>query len=264
MLDIGFSLARLAIFLGGLLFFLALELAMPYRPPTVSKPKRWLTNLVLAGINSLVLGLVFQGAPLLVAAYVSQAQIGLLHLFSAPYWLKFLLTLAFLDFMLYVWHLLNHEVPFFWRFHVVHHTDLNMDVSTATRFHLGELAISTVIKAGLVYLLGADVYMVIGFEILLVLAAQVHHSSFRAPVWLEALMRPFLVPPSMHRVHHSVRIKERNTNYGTIFSIWDRMLGTLLRDVDQNGIIIGVGGYFDESKLGLGGLVLMPGKKYVP
>ena len=163
-----------------------------------------------------------------------------------------------MDFMLYIWHLLNHEVPLLWRFHRVHHSDLNMDVSTATRFHVGELAIAAIIKISLVFLLGASLMGVLIFESVLVLFAQFHHSSLRVPKWFEAMFWILFVPPSMHRIHHSVIVKERNTNYGTIFSTWDRWLGTLLTNVDQSRIRIGIGAYQQPNKLNFHHLLAMP------
>lgn len=256
--------ARSGIFLAGLLLMMGLELWMPYRQPSVPKVKRWAINLGMTLFNTLVLGLIFQGLPLITALYTQAQGVGVLNLFQAPYWLKVLLALAVFDFLLYVWHLLNHKVPLLWRFHRVHHTDLNMDVSTATRFHLGELAISVVIKSAVVYLMGADVFMLILFETLLVLCAQFHHSSMTISPKLEALIWPLFVPPSMHRIHHSVKIKERDSNYATIFSLWDRMLGTMIRKVDQDRIIIGVGGHFNKDRLGLLKLLAMPFTKNVP
>lgn len=257
-------MARMAIFGAGLAVFLALELAAPYRQGALSKVKRWAVNLGLTAFNSLALALTLGTASLGVSGYVSQRGLGFLNAFEAPYWLKFILGLAFLDFMLYVWHLLNHEMPLLWRFHRVHHSDMFMDVSTATRFHLGELLPSAVIKLGLIYLSGADPALVLSFESLVVLCAQFHHSSLRVPAWFERLFIALFVPPSMHRIHHSVKIKERNTNYGTIFSLWDRIMGTLLMAVDQAGIRIGVGGHFDPARLGLPRLLAMPFTKYVP
>ncbi len=263
MLETQPALVRTAIFLGVLLFFLLLELLAPYRASTVSKTKRWFINLGMTGLNTIILNLIFGSAPLLLAAYVTKHQLGLLPNIAVPYWLKVLFVVMFLDFMLWVWHLLNHVIPILWRFHRVHHTDLNMDVSSATRFHIGELAISGVIKLALIYMLGADVLMVLLFETLVVAAAQFHHSSLKVPVWFENIWYVLFVPPSMHRIHHSVKIKERDTNYGTIFSLWDRFMGTLLTKVNQDGIKIGVGGHFKEKKLNLHHLLLMPFSRYV-
>jgi sterol desaturase/sphingolipid hydroxylase (fatty acid hydroxylase superfamily) len=252
------SFIRLSLFWGGLLFFLVLEILMPYRQSSVSKVKRWINNIFLTVFNSLILQVVFAGAIVSTAMYVTTHQLGVLNMIILPGWVKLLVTVAFMDFMLYVWHLLNHEVPLLWRFHRVHHSDINMDVSTATRFHIGELAISAVIKVSLVFFLGASLLGVIIFEAALVLCAQFHHSSLKVPKWFERIFWILFVPPSMHRIHHSVIIKERDTNYGTIFSIWDRLLGTLLKDVDQKAIRIGMGAYQKPDRLSFQHLLAMP------
>jgi sterol desaturase/sphingolipid hydroxylase (fatty acid hydroxylase superfamily) len=252
------SLIRAAAFWGGLLLFLVPELLVPYRKNTVSKAKRWVNNVGLTVLNSLVLYVLFAGALVSTAAYVSTHQLGVLHMVALPSWAGILVTLVFMDFMLYIWHLLNHEVPFFWRFHRVHHSDLNMDVSTATRFHIGELSMSAVIKISLVFFLGASPLGVAIFESALVFCAQFHHSSLKVPVWFEKVFWVLFVPPSMHRIHHSVVIKERDTNYGTVFSTWDRLLGTLTKEADQQRILIGVGAYRKPEKLNLHHLIIMP------
>ena len=146
MLNITESSIRFFLFWGGILFFLVFELLAPYRERSVSKWKRWLNNLALTLFNSSIINLVFAGAIVATTVYVQNHKLGILNMIQMPGWAKILAAVAFMDFMLYVWHLLNHEVPFLWRFHRVHHSDLNMDVSTATRFHIGELAISAVIK----------------------------------------------------------------------------------------------------------------------
>ena len=257
------SSIRLFLFWGGLLFFLGLELFIPYRQGTVSKLKRWVNNLALVLFNSILLNLIFLAAIVGTATYVQTHNLGVLNLVQTPGWLKLLVTVVFMDFMLYVWHLVNHEMPFLWRFHRVHHSDLNMDVSTATRFHIGELAISAVIKISLIFFLGATLLGVLIFESALVLCAQFQHSSLRVPKWFETIFWVLFVPPSMHRIHHSVIIQERNTNYGTIFSLWDRSLGTLLKNVDQNAIRIGVGAYRNQDALNIYQLLVMPFMKAI-
>ena len=252
------SFIRFSLFWGGLLFFLVMEISVPYRQSSVSKGKRWINNITLTVFNSLILQVVFAGAIIRTAMYVTTHRLGVLNMVVLPEWVKLFVTVAFMDFMLYVWHLLNHEVPLLWRFHRVHHSDLNMDVSTATRFHIGELAISAVIKIAVVFLLGASPLGVMIFESALVLCAQFHHSSLKVAKWFERIFWIFFVPPSMHRIHHSVIIKERDTNYGTIFSIWDRLLGTLLKDVDQKTIRIGMGAYRKPDKLNFQHLLAMP------
>lgn len=263
MFNITESFIRLLLFWGVLFLFLSLEILIPYRPSSVSKVKRWINNLALTLFNSILLNLIFSTAIVYTATYAQANKLGILSMVQAPTWLKILVTVAFMDFMLYVWHLLNHEVPFLWRFHRVHHSDLNMDVSSATRFHIGELAISAVIKISLIFFLGASPMGVLIFESALVLCAQFHHSSLKVPKSFETLWWILFVPPSMHRIHHSVKIKERNTNYGTIFSLWDRILGTLLTSVDQVKIRIGVGAYHKPDKLNLHQLLVMPFTKPV-
>ena len=258
MFNITESFIRLLLFWGVLLLFLSLEGLIPYRPSSVSKVKRWINNLALTLINSILLNLIFSTAIVFTATYVQTHELGILNMVQAPTWLKIIVTVAFMDFMLYVWHLLNHEVPLLWRFHRVHHCDLNMDVSTATRFHIGELAISAVIKISLIFFLGASPMGVLIFESALVLCAQFSHSSLKVPRWFETLYWILFVPPSMHRIHHSVVIKERDTNYGTIFSFWDRILGTLLTRVSQDKIRIGIGAYAKPEKLNFHQLLIMP------
>ncbi|MEW5908509.1 MAG: sterol desaturase family protein [Thermodesulfobacteriota bacterium] len=237
------ELFRGILFWGGILFFLIIESTIPYRPASVSKVKRWMDNLSLAIFNALILNLIFFSSILNTATYVTENRLGVLHLWSFPEWTRILATLVFMDLALYIWHLLNHEVPFLWRFHRVHHSDLNLDVSSASRFHIGELSISAVIKIGIIFFLGADYRSIAVFESMVVLTSQFHHSSLTLPVWVERLLWVLFVPPSMHRIHHSVIIRERNTNYGTIFSFWDRIFETILSAVDQKKIRIGIGAY---------------------
>ncbi|WAC07662.1 MAG: sterol desaturase family protein [Thermodesulfobacteriota bacterium] len=254
---------RLFLFLGGLVFFLVAELSIPYRPITVSKSRRWVHNLGITFFNSLVLKLCFASLIFASLEYVQKNNIGLLATLSSPRWVKFVATLFVFDFILYLWHRVNHEMPFFWRFHRVHHTDLNMDVSTATRFHIGELTFSAILKIVLIFLLGPTGLGLVIFESTIVLCAQFHHSSVKVPAWFEKLFWILFVPPSMHRIHHSVIIKQRNTNYGTIFSLWDRMGKTFLRDVDQEKIRIGIGAYPHASALTFFALFRMPFTKAV-
>ena len=252
------SLIRPLLFLGGLLFFLLMEILAPYRPSSVSKPKRWLNNLSLAFFNAFLLFLFFSKGIMDTTQYVTHQQTGILNLIRVPYWIKMLIAVALFDFMLYVWHFLNHEMPLLWRFHRVHHSDLNLDVSSASRFHIGELGISALIKMALISFLGADLLILVVFESAVVLTSQLHHSSLRVPDRFEDIWWLLFVPPSMHRIHHSVVIRERNSNYGTIFSIWDRILGTFKKMVDQSGIRIGMGAYQKPEKLNFHQLLVMP------
>lgn len=258
MTNLDIAIFRGLISWGGFIILLLLEYLRPYRPPSVPKTKRLVTNVSLTILNSAVLSLLFGAATINSALHVSANHLGILNTFSLPFWQKVFLAVIFMDFIFYVWHLLNHKVALLWRFHRVHHSDMNMDVSTASRFHIGELALSSCIKIGLIYGIGANLVSVILFEALLGLTAQFQHSSVRMPLWFERTFWLLFVPPSMHRIHHSVKILERDTNYGTILSIWDRALRTLLKNADQEGIVIGLGPYRKPEGLGLRSLLVMP------
>jgi sterol desaturase/sphingolipid hydroxylase (fatty acid hydroxylase superfamily) len=248
------GMAKTMIFAGGMLVFLFLEWRSPYRKPTESKAKRWLINLSLAIINSAVLSVLFGYTMAATLLYGSNHPWGFLHLLNLSSGVKLLVAVLMLDCLLYLWH----EVPFFWRFHRVHHSDLNMDVTTATRFHVGELAMSSLIRLAIILLVGVGWRELLVFDGLVNLSTQFQHSSLKVPVRFERLFWLLFVPPSMHRIHHSVIIKERNTNYGAILSIWDRMFGTLLKKVEQDKIRIGIGAYPRQGELNLSRLLIMP------
>lgn len=256
--EINPSLFRIACYVSVLIVLCVFEILRPYREPSLPRAGRWLDNLGITLLNNILL--TFSLAPVVSAslAYADRVRTGLFHIFEFHYLLKLFLIIIIMDFLLYIWHLLNHVVPFFWRFHRVHHSDLNMDVSTATRFHFGELAVSALIKASVILLLGVDILGLLVFDALVLATAQFQHSSLRVPEGFERWYWLLFVPPSMHRIHHSVVIRERDSNYGTIFSIWDRILGTMTRNVYQVKIRIGVGAYSDFNRLRFLSLLLMP------
>ncbi len=252
------ELVRFFIFFGGILFFLLLELFISYREDSIPKMNRWLTNMGLTIFNCVILKLVFTAFLINCALYVTEKKIGLLNLVQMPYWLKICATIFFMDFMHYVMHVISHQIPILWRFHRVHHSDLNLDVSTATRYHTGEIAISIFVKIGLVFFIGADLFAIVLIECILLVTEQFHHSSIKVSKKVDKAYGTVFVPPSMHRIHHSVENEERNSNYGTIFSFWDRAFGTYLSDVDQERIWVGVNGHLQIKKLRMHRLLAMP------
>ncbi|MBA3014317.1 MAG: sterol desaturase family protein [Proteobacteria bacterium] len=242
----------------GVVVFLLLEQFISYREPTVARPRRWLANLPLSLMNGIIYHLLYTSSIVGLCLAVHEQNLGLLNTVILPEWVKVAAGVIVLDFFIYIWHLLTHQVPFLWRFHRVHHTDLNMDVTTANRFHLGEFLVTGLIRLAVIYTFGISLTAYIIFEILVNLAVQFHHSSIRVPSWFEKWWVILFVPPFLHRVHHSVKIKEHNSNYGVIFSLWDRMLGTLITEVEQETIVIGTKPYRDIEKLGLWQLLLLP------
>lgn len=247
----------------GVGIFLLCEQWFAYRPPTVSRPRRWLANLPLSVVNGVIYHLLYTSAIVGLASTVRERKLGLLQAFDLPGWLQVLLGVLILDFFIYLWHLLTHMLPFLWRFHRVHHSDPNMDVTTANRFHLGEFLVTGLIRLGVIYTFGIGLAAYVLFEILVNLAVQFHHSSIRVPAWFERLWVVLFVPPFLHRIHHSIKVPEQNSNYGVIFSLWDRMLGTLKREVDQESIVIGLKAYRQSEDLGFWLLLVLPARPNV-
>jgi sterol desaturase/sphingolipid hydroxylase (fatty acid hydroxylase superfamily) len=242
----------------GLSLFLVLEVWIPYRQNNVSKFRRWMTNLPLSIINSSIYYLIYFYATMGIIIHADKEQLGLLNYMPMPDWLKIVFGILILDLFIYVWHLLNHTMPLFWRFHRVHHSDINMDVSTASRFHIGELLVSGIVRMMVLYSLGISFMTYMLFEIFVNLSIQFHHSSIRINPLFEKIWVLFFITPSMHRVHHSVKIKERDSNYGVLFSFWDRFFGTLTQGVEQSMILIGIGSHRKFEDLGFWRVWIMP------
>ncbi|MFO7557192.1 MAG: sterol desaturase family protein [Desulfobacterales bacterium] len=258
MSEINYNMVKIGMVVGGIVFFLVLELIIPYKDKSMSKLKRWMNNLGLGVMNIMIAQIIFVSLMISTAVYVSDKQIGLLNLIPIPNWLKIIDTIILMDLVMYFWHIMTHRVPLLWRFHRVHHSDLDMDVSTTVRFHIGEVIPQFLVFTGAIYFIGADPVGVLVFECVFLLTDFFRHSRFRLPSWFENIYWVFFVPPAMHRIHHSVDLEERNTNFGTIFSIWDRFFGTLLTGINQNQIWTGVDGHIQEKKLEIHHLLLMP------
>jgi len=222
---------RLGIFLGLFALFAALETLAPRRARVQPRGARWVTNWGITILNTVTLRALALGLPLLAVGAAVDASAhgwGLFNVVTWPLWVEFLLAVLILDFAIWFQHLITHKVPVLWRLHRVHHADLDMDVTTAIRFHPLEIALSMILKIGLVYLLGPAALAVIVFEILLNGTAMFNHANIRLPATLDRVLRQVLVTPDMHRVHHSVHRNEHDSNYGFALSIWDRMFGTYI------------------------------------
>ena len=175
-----------------------------------------------------------------------------------PKWLETVLAVVLLDYTLYVWHVLTHRVGFLWRFHIVHHADLDMDASTAVRFHIGELVISIAWRASQVLLIGVSARQLDLWQKLTIAAILFHHSNVCLPIDIERRLVKAVVTPRMHGTHHSTVRDEADSNWSTILSVWDRLHSTLRLDVAQDEIEIGVPGFRSARALGLRRLFAMP------
>ncbi len=221
------ELIRLPIFLGLFVLFAAMEAWLPRRVRRFSKTRRWITNWLFSLSNSLTvwaLPLVAVGAALDAGAN----GWGLFNQLGWPGAVEVLLTILIFDFAIWAQHLITHKIPLLWRLHRVHHADVEIDVSTAIRFHPLEIALSMLVKVGLVYVIGPSALAIILFEVILNGTAMFNHSNLRLPLGFDALLRRVLVTPDMHRVHHSVHRHEHDSNYGFALSIWDRIFGTYI------------------------------------
>lgn len=166
-----------------------------------------------------------------------------------------------MDYAYWWWHWANHLIPFLWRFHNVHHTDLDMDVTTATRFHFGEMLFSVAFLSLAAVLFGISPLMLVIFFMSFEAATLFHHSNWRLPIKIERILNLIFVTPRMHGIHHSIVQRETNSNWGTIFCWWDKFHQTLRRDIPQDEITIGVAAYRDEHELTVGKLFALPFRK---
>lgn len=250
------ALIRLGIFLGLFALFAAIETLAPRRRRTQPRATRWLTNWAIVILDTLTLRALALALPLLAvgAALDAEAQgWGLMNGLDFPFWIKVLVTVLFFDFAIWLQHLITHKIPVLWRIHRVHHADRDIDVTTAIRFHPVEIALSMLLKIGLVYLLGPPALGIILFEIVLNGTAMFNHANIRLPQPLDSVLRQVLVTPDMHRVHHSVHRHEHDSNYGFALSVWDRLFGTYVPQPDKGheGMTVGLEWQDDRpSKLG--------------
>ncbi len=215
----------------GIFFIMALlEFLMPKRELTHSKTHRWVTNIVIGGLDSLIVRLMGAFAiPIVAVAAAMWAEgkdWGFFNWTEWPLWLEILIAVLLLDLAIYGQHVASHKIPILWKVHRVHHSDVDFDVTTAIRFHPIEIALSMLYKVVLVLLMGPSALAVVIFEVLLNGTAMFNHANVALPRGLDQLLRLFVVTPDMHRVHHSIIRRETDSNYGFNLSIWDRMFRT--------------------------------------
>jgi len=203
------------------------ETKWPRRRLSKTKSQRWPGNLCIALLNGLMVRTLLPWlVPVLVAHQAFVSQFGLLNQWHLPFLFELLITLMALDLLIYWQHRLFHRLPALWHLHRVHHTDTGVDVTTSLRFHPLEIALSLAIKSLVVWLLGAPVFAVLLFEILLNGLAMFNHCNLNLPARIDQMLRKVVVTPDMHRVHHSVLADEHNSNFGFNLSCWDRCFGS--------------------------------------
>lgn len=223
------SIIRLGSFLSLFALLAIWEISSPKRQLLQLRRFRWLSNLGLIVISSVLIRFVFPTAAVGIAIIVEQNNWGFLYYFHLPYVIHFIAAFILMDLSLYFQHVIFHSLPMFWRFHRVHHSDLDCDVTTGLRFHPFEMLLSILIKFLTISALGIPVLTVVIFEIILNAASMFTHSNIRIPGKIESIVRWFIVTPDMHRIHHSVHENETNSNFGFFISVWDRIFGTYIK-----------------------------------
>ncbi len=224
-----------------LAFLWCLETWLPlYRERHGNRLKHAGRNIVIALFNTTVIALMLYGIMAVVAPWDNNQKIGLLNLLDLPPTIETGIALLLFDGWMYLWHRANHKIPFLWRFHRMHHSDREMDVTSATRFHTGELIFSSILRLGVIPLLGLELWQLVLYEVMLLPVIQFHHSNVNLPERWDRLLRAIIVSPNMHRVHHSRIQFETDSNYSSVFSFWDRLACTFRRREDVGAIEFGL------------------------
>ena len=238
-----------------------IEKYYPLRRTKANLLARLIVNFALAILTFFVAMFIVMPAAMEALHWESTEKMGVLHIISTPGWMEFVLSFLLLDLAFYYWHLANHKIPFLWRFHNVHHIDPDLDVSTAFRFHFGEVFFSTLFRVLQVVIIGVSFKAFVIYEGVFQLNTLFHHSNIRLPIHLERLLNKIIVTPRMHGIHHSQIAQETNSNYSVVFSFWDKLHRTIGLNIPQSEITIGIPGYSSPGDNDLTEALTMPFKK---
>jgi sterol desaturase/sphingolipid hydroxylase (fatty acid hydroxylase superfamily) len=242
---------RFGAFAGCFLLLWTCEVFAPHTVRVLPRIRRWPANIGMVAVNTVLTRLFFPIAAVGVAVAAEENRWGLLHVyFDLPHALDVLIGFIALDLAIYLQHVLFHFVPVLWRLHRMHHADLELDLTTGARFHPIEILLSVVFKAAVVLALGAPALAVVLFEILLNATSMFNHANIRIPPRYEHILRALVVTPDMHRIHHSIRRHETNSNFGFNLPVWDRMFGTYrAAPEDGDAMTIGIESFRSPEEL---------------
>lgn len=230
-------------------------------PAFSHRRNRWqhdLRNIFIGVSNYLILSLLFSGALIAVMSWAYRHNFGLLYWLPIAAEFKLICALIIFDAWQYGWHRLNHKWTFLWRFHRVHHSDADMDASTALRFHPGELILSACARLAILPLLGLQVEHLLIYELILLPLILFHHANIRLPVYLDQYLRLVIVTPAMHQVHHSNCQEETDSNYASILSCWDRLFASYRYRDSYHTLQLGLAGIETQQWNRLSGIYKMP------
>jgi sterol desaturase/sphingolipid hydroxylase (fatty acid hydroxylase superfamily) len=251
---------RLGFFFGVLGMMVLWERLAPRRQLQTSRSMRWVSNLGIVFIDSLILRLLPAYSAIAIAVLAEKEGWGLLNHISLPYGIKAAIGVILLDLAIYLQHAMFHGLPILWRLHMMHHSDLDFDTTTGIRFHPIEILLSMGIKMIIVLTAGISAFGVLIFEVLLNATSLFNHGNVRLPAPVDRILRYFVVTPEMHRVHHSVIIRETNSNFGFNLPWWDRLFGTYKAEpaAGHEGMTIGLSQFRDTKRLTLPRLLILP------
>jgi sterol desaturase/sphingolipid hydroxylase (fatty acid hydroxylase superfamily) len=235
-----------------------LERRRPLRRPVESKGRRTGRNLAVAGLSAAAIRLAETPVTAPLAALAQRRRWGVLGRLGLPAWLEVPLAVALMDYTLYLWHVLTHKLPFLWRFHQVHHVDLDLDASTALRFHFAEMVVSVPWRAAQVIAIGVSPLALSVWQTATLVEILFHHSNVELPPDAERWLCRLIVTPRMHGIHHSIVRAEQNSNWSSGLTLWDWLHGTLRLNVPQQAITIGVPAYRDPEEVTLPRVLRMP------
>ncbi|MBA2493422.1 MAG: sterol desaturase family protein [Acidobacteria bacterium] len=230
----------------------------PLRPQIEQKEIQTARNLAIAASAALAINLFEKPVTDKLTRFVERKRFGLVKIIRLPKFLETAFAVILLDYTLYVWHVLTHKSPFLWRFHKVHHADLDLTASTALRFHFGEMTISVLFRAGQVLFIGVSPNALQIWQSLLFLSILFHHSNVRLPKEFEEKLQKLIVTPRLHGIHHSIEKDEMDSNWSSSLTVWDFLHGTFRSDVPQNKITIGVKEFDKESEVTLSKMLIEP------
>jgi len=251
---------RVAGFLGVLAVMMLWEALAPRRPTAIPRALRWTGNLGIVALDTGLLRVLFPILAVPLALLADARGWGLFNAIEVPGWLAFGVSFLALDLAVYLQHVLFHAVPALWRLHRMHHADLEFDATTGLRFHPIEMLLSMGVKLTVVAALGAPAAAVLAFEVALNATSLFNHGNVRVPGRIDHVLRWLVVTPDMHRVHHSIRPAETNSNFGFNLPWWDRLLGTYRaqpRD-GHEGMTIGIEQFRELRELRLERMLLQP------
>ncbi|HAK87789.1 MAG: hypothetical protein A2077_02800 [Nitrospirae bacterium GWC2_46_6] len=249
---------KLVFIVPALVIIFFLEGVYPHFKGRKQRMRHAFPHIVTALLNGLLTGILLAGITLSAAGWADARSLGFLNVLRLPYYAEWITAFILFDIYMYFWHMANHRLSFLWRFHRAHHSDIEMDTTTALRFHPGELILSTFIRLPIIVLLGMSFAQLALYELVLNIAILFHHSNLGIPEKWDRVIRAFIVTPNMHRVHHSIELRELNSNFTSTLSLWDRLNGTFKKRDNTLTITIGLPVLRERKWQGLSGFIITP------